>query len=317
MDNLNPQGQLRSKTSFWKFLRNNKGFIRINRSPDGGDGGGDGGDGGDDGGGDDGGGGGVGVAQDWRSTLDADIKEHPAIATFKTPADLAKSYVNAQKLIGAEKIPMPAKDATIDDPTYQAVFDKLGRPSDPKAYVSPEIDNPTKAPVATDEQIGEFRNLAHKIGILPAQFEALVRHNQEGVIAQHTQAQAQATEAYQKAETQLRKELGKSYDGEVQKAQGLINKYGDEEVNNAIGESGLGRNPAFIKFLMKVARNFGESGELLGEAVQPHILSPEQALKDIAKIKGDKTHPWHKKDHPEHAEAMKQMTALFQMAHPE
>jgi len=315
MDNLNPKGQLRSKTSFWNFLRNNKGFISINRSPDGGDGGGDGGDGGDDGGGDDGGG--VGVAQDWRSTLDADIKEHPSIKTFKTPGDLAKSYVNAQKLIGAEKIPMPAKDATLDDPTYQAVFDKLGRPSDPKAYQDPQIENPNKAPVASEEQIGEFRALAHKIGILPAQYEALVRFNQEGVIAQHAQSTAAATEEFQKAETILRKELGKAYDGEVQRAQGLINKYGDEEVNNKIGASGLGRDPAFIKFLMKVARNFGENGELLGEAVQPHILSPEQALKDIAKIKGDKTHPWHKKDHPEHAEAMKHMTALFQMAHPE
>jgi len=307
MDNLDPKGQSRSNWKWFKMLNNNRGEV-------GGEGGGDGeGEGGEG----EGEGGGVGVAPNWRDGLDADIKEHPAIATFKTPADLAKSYVNAQKLIGAEKIPMPPKDAALDSQEYQAVFDRLGRPSDPKNYTVPEIPNPTNAPVATEEQMTEFKNVAHSIGLLPAQAEALIKFNQEGAINQHNQATASATEQYEKAETQLRKELGKSYDGQVQKAQGLINKFGDEEVNNKIGASGLGRDPAFIKFLMNIAKNFGEGGELLGEPVQPHILSPEQAMKDINKIKGDKTHPFHKKDHAEHADAMKQMTHLFQMAYPD
>jgi len=258
-------------------------------------------------------------AGQWRTDhLDIDLREHPSLAVYKNVNELGKAHINAQKLIGAEKIPIPPKDATFESPEFQAVFDKLGRPSDHKAYNIPTVENtPEGAPKPTDEHIESFKVLAHSIGLLPQQVEALVKFNQEGANNEFKQTTDQIQKDFQSAETELRGKLGKSYDSNVQRAQQMIDKFGGADINKIIGDTGMGRNPKFIEFMMNIAKNFGENGELLGDPITSSIMSPEEALKEINKIKGDSNHAWHKGKHPEHKEAMKYMDSLFQMAYPE
>ena len=70
---------------------------------------------------------------------------------FKTPADLAKSWVNAQKLIGKEKIPLPGEKATKED--WDVVFSRLGRPEKPEGYTLPEIEVPDDFPLPAEEDV--------------------------------------------------------------------------------------------------------------------------------------------------------------------
>ena len=46
--------------------------------------------------------------------------------------DLLKSYKHAQKLVGADKIPVPNKHATEED--WNEVFKRLGAPDKPEDY---------------------------------------------------------------------------------------------------------------------------------------------------------------------------------------
>ena len=255
--------------------------------------------------------------KNWKDDLSPDLKEHPAFTNFKTVEDLAKSHLSAQDKIGKKGIPLPNKESLMDSPEWGEVFNQLGRPVEAAGYEDPKLEIPAGQDPPDEKLMGEFKTLAHSIGLLPHQYQALLKYDLEKNVALGTQAQVAQTEELQNTETALRKTMGKAYDGQLAKAKGLITKFGGDEVSAKIANSGLGRDSVFIQFLMNIAKNFGEGGELLGEPVNASILSPEQAGKRIKQIQGDKEHPFHKRDHPEHKEAMAEMTGLFQMQNPE
>ena len=49
---------------------------------------------------------------DWKASLSDEIRADKSLENIKDIESLAKSYVHAQKLVGAEKIPVPNKHAT-------------------------------------------------------------------------------------------------------------------------------------------------------------------------------------------------------------
>jgi hypothetical protein len=257
------------------------------------------------------------VAENWRDHVDVSRREHPSMQNFKNIDDLANGYLNAQNLVGKEKLPMPGKDATLDSAEYSAVFDRLGRPSDPTGYELPKVEVPQGVQAPDETAIKDFQTKAHSLGLLPAQVQELYKYDLERQAAVSQQIAEAQTQELQTTETNLRKEYGKSFDARLASVNGLINKFGGPEMAALVANSGMGRNEQFLKFMANVAQNFGEDGEMLGESVQPHILSPAEAEKKIKSIKGDTNHPWHLRDHPEHDDAIAEMTYLFQMAHPE
>ena len=60
------------------------------------------------------------------------FREEKALDNFNNMEDFVKSYLHAQKLVGADKIPVPNKHATEED--WNEVFKRLGAPSDPNDY---------------------------------------------------------------------------------------------------------------------------------------------------------------------------------------
>jgi len=63
---------------------------------------------------------------DWRSSLPKELQENAAIKKYTSVEALAGAYVNAQKLIGSDKIPLPGKHATEED--WKNIYSKLGLP---------------------------------------------------------------------------------------------------------------------------------------------------------------------------------------------
>ena len=57
-------------------------------------------------------------------SLPEDLRGEPSLRTFTDPASLAKSYVNAQRMIGADKIPKPGKSWTDDQ--YNEFYNSVG-----------------------------------------------------------------------------------------------------------------------------------------------------------------------------------------------
>ena len=86
-------------------------------------------------------------------------KEEKALQNFTSIDDFVKSYLSAQRLVGANKVAIPNKMATDED--WEEVYSKLGRPAKPEDYkysFSEEEIN--------QDQLKNFNETAHRIGLL-------------------------------------------------------------------------------------------------------------------------------------------------------
>jgi hypothetical protein len=251
------------------------------------------------------------VVSDWRESLDATVKQHPSLQNFKTPGDLAKSWVEAQKLIGRDKIPVPGEKATKED--WDMVFDRLGRPKHKEDYGVDPIKLPEGYPEPDKAFMDDFKGKAYELGMLPAQVNGLYKWFMDNQINQFNQYGESRKQERGEAENALRKMWGKAFEQNFTIAEQAVNKYGTEKFINKLKQTGLNNDPDMVQFIADMAKNFSED-KIAGKP-QGLTLSPEEALAEIAKIKGDNKHPYWNKQHPEHGYAMDKMKSLFEQAH--
>jgi hypothetical protein len=194
------------------------------------------------------------VAADWKDSLDEDIRNDPSMSYIKDIPSLAKSYVNAQKQMGADKFIVPGKHATNDD--WKNVFHKLGLPETPEKY---EIESPKDIEV-NKEFLTNFKQKAHELGLLPKQVQELFNWNNQ-LSKDVTTKQSQAEqERINKEVSQLRSEWG-----EAEKRNLTIAQVATEEVEKKVpglkdflDRTGLGNEPHFIRLMHEFGKNFME-----------------------------------------------------------
>ena len=106
---------------------------------------------------------------DWKASLSDEIRNEKSLENISDIESLAKGYVHAQRLVGADKIPVPNKFATEED--WNKVYEKLGRPKSADEY---------KFNLPEDKTVNEaalkgFADQAHKLGLLPGQADGVVK----------------------------------------------------------------------------------------------------------------------------------------------
>lgn len=297
------------------MLRNRL-FSRIAFAPDGagaGSGGAAGGEGGGAGGGAPGGGeGGAGGAPagDWRTSVAAEYRDHHQVKTAKDVNDLIKWGVNAEKLVGADKLVLPGKDAKPEE--WEPIYDKLGRPKDPAGYQFPEVkDRPyTEADKALQ---GAFAPIAHKLGLSQAQVAGIVAFQTELAV----KGIEVATKGAADAEAELRKEHGDGYDAYVDGANKALAmvlnaaKMPVEEFRQMKLADGtyLGDNPRMMKLFGAIGATISETafqggGGGGGGNGFGAFASPATAKAELDKLYAtdfqDAKHPFNDKRNPQH-----------------
>ena len=127
----------------------------------------------------------IGNITNFKDLIPESFKEEKALDNFNNMEDFVKSYLHAQKLVGADKIPVPNKHATEED--WNEVFKRLGAPSDPNDYKYDFKDQEMDS-----EAVQEFNKTAHRLGLLPKQAEGLIKFYNEmnGNIAAFQEDQA-------------------------------------------------------------------------------------------------------------------------------
>jgi len=253
---------------------------------------------------------------DWREGLDPAVKSHPSIQNFKSPGDLAKSWVEAQKLIGRDKIPVPGEKATKED--WDMVFERLGRPKDATGYTLPEVKLPEGYPEPNKEFMETFKAKALELGMLPAQVNGLYQWFMDSQVNEFNQYGEQRTKERGEAENALRKLWGKAFEQNFQIAEQAVNKYGTEAFIQKLKATGLNNDPDMVKFIADMAKNFSED-KIAGKPVGL-TLSPEEAIAEIKKIQAeamkDRNHPMNNKHHPEYEYFKDKWRSLHEQAYP-
>ena len=149
----------------------------------------------------------------WKSSISEEFRNDPNIEKFTEIDALAKSYINATRMIGQDKVAVPNKNSTEDQ--WNEVYAKLGRPETPDKY-SLNVESDV---VKMDENaIKNFAEQSHKLGLNNKQAEGILdfyKNNMEGSMQQ---AKIDTETAQAQSEQQLRSEWGRDFDSKVQQA---------------------------------------------------------------------------------------------------
>lgn len=238
--------------------------------------------------------------QDWRASLPDELKNDATLQNFKDVESLAKTVVHQQKVLGS-RIPIPKTDEEKSE-----LYTKLGRPESGEAYdfTIPE----THKSHFNEDQVKEFRNVAHQIGLNNDQTKALIDFQVKSVDHELERQSTDLSVAKQATEDTLKKEWGFDYDKQVRNAQRALQVYGNEELNELMNTE-AGNIPAVIKLF---ARLGSEVTEDMAKNTQNNSLatSPLDAQSEIDNIFSDPKDAYHdnmNKDHTNRVEYMRQL----------
>ena len=249
------------------------------------------------------------VATSWKEAISEEFRQDPNIEKFTEIDALAKSYINATKMIGQDKVAVPNKNSTDDQ--WNEVYAKLGRPETPDKY-SLNVESDV---VNMDENaIKNFAEQSHKLGLNNKQAEGILdfyKNNMEGSLQQ---AKIDTETAQAQSEQQLRSEWGRDFDSKVQQAGALAKANIDPDVLDMQLQNGirLGDHPEIIKGFAKIASMMSEDKILSTES--ENVNTTKDLESEIAAIMNDKTGPYYNNSHPEHDKMVQQVYTLREMA---
>ena len=241
-----------------------------------------------------------------------DLREHPSLSPIKDVGNLARSFVNAQKLIGADKIPFPTNPTEED---LSNIYSRLGRPETPEGY-----EFATDGNVITEDVAAKYAGVAHKLGLSPKQAAGILDYY-KGSVGQTTEEMEQlAQEQAEQTTNELKREWGNSFESKVAAAKGIIEQFAGLDMLQMRLEDGtkVGNHPAFIKAFAAIGdfKSTVTSEDTINDGTRNSVFTPAQAQAEIDAIMNDKSHPYHdRKNVTGRQRAIEHVNSLFTMVH--
>ena len=245
------------------------------------------------------------IQDDWKAGLSDDLRADKSLENIKDISSLAKSYIHAQRLVGADKIPVPNKFATEKD--WDAVYEKLGRPKTADEYKY----NLSEDQKVDTEALKNFSSQAHKLGLLPTQAQGMVNYYNEMVGKQLADAESISTSQREKAMTELKTEWGQAYDQKLQKANAVVSSVFPKGIMSINLEDGtkLGDHSEVIKAFAALGEKMGEDDIIKSDG--PVYMTPKEIEKQIGELQQTGSAYWDK-NHPNHDTAVQEVQTLIQ-----
>jgi len=116
------------------------------------------------------------VAKSWKEAIPEDLRNDPNISKFTELEALAKSYINATRMIGQDKVAVPNNNSTDDQ--WNEVYNKLGRPESPDKY---KLEVKSDVVPLDDGAIKSFAENAHKLGLNNKQAQGILEFYKESM----------------------------------------------------------------------------------------------------------------------------------------
>ena len=244
----------------------------------------------------------------WKDSISEDFRNDPSIEKFTEIDALAKSYINATKMIGQDKIVIPTKNSTQE--TWEEAYTKLGRPESPEKY---NFDVKSDVVNMDESAIKSFAEQSHKLGLNNKQAEGILdfyKNNMEGTAQQ---AKIDTETAQSQAEQELRQEWGRDFEGKVKQAGALAKANINPEVLDMTLSNGtrLGDHPEIIKGFAKIAGMMSEDKIVATESENVNTVADIET--EISAITNDTDGPYWNKQHPDHDKTVQQVYTLREM----
>ncbi|QLF88253.1 capsid assembly protein [Pelagibacter phage Greip EXVC021P] len=248
------------------------------------------------------------VSKSWKETISEEFRNDPNISKFTEIDALAKSYINATRMIGQDKVAVPNENSTDDQ--WNEVYGKLGRPESPDKYKL-EVNSDL---VPLDESaVKSFAENAHQLGLNNKQAQGILEYYKNSMEGSVQQARIDTETAQANSEAELRKEWGRSFDENIKKAGAVAKANMDETVLNMELKDGtrLGDHPAVIKGFANIANILSED-KLVGTESE-NVDQGADYEAEISKLVNDRDGPYWNKSHPDHDKIVQQVFTLRTM----
>jgi hypothetical protein len=236
---------------------------------------------------------------DWRDSIPAEVRDHTSLRHITDVGALAKSYVHAQQMIGADKVAIPGKHATDDD--WNEVYTRLGRPEDPNGY---ELDTSTVGDtnVMDDGTLNWYKQVAHKAGLTPQQAQVVFDEYNQLTGQQMSQVGQDVETRISEAEMELKREFGSAFDDRMQLGSSVLAEFGAEELSEVELADGtrLGDNPDAVRMLVRIGEFLRDrTGEDSFAGPKTSIgMTPDEAKQRLDDLTAPNSPYWDPR-HPE------------------
>lgn len=255
----------------------------------------------------------------WRDSLPEDIRASTSLSKFETLEGFAKSYVNLERMLGSEKVPVPKEG---DEEGWQRYYKAGGLPEKPEDYGFAQPERVPDGMVYSQELDQRLAGIMHSAGLNKSQAskvrEQLMAIVSEGGTAQleaGQKAEADRKAAIQAGELALQQEWGTAFEQRGKIAGAAINKFLSPETIAAMDAAGLANNPAIIKDMYNLGVKLAGEKELIGASGE--MASPADLDAQIASFREKHGSALFDRSHPDHAQRTKELTALFERRYPE
>ena len=247
----------------------------------------------------------VQTSKSWKETISEEYRNDPNISKFTEIDALAKSYINATKMIGADKITVPTNASTEEH--WEEVYSKLGRPESADKY---QLDFKSETAPIDEGAVKSFAEVAHKTGLIERQAQAILDFYKANSEQSLQQSKIDTETAQANAEQQLRKEWGGNFDANIKRAGAIAKQNMNPQILDMQLKDGtrLGDHPDFIKGFANIANLLSED-KFVGTG-QDNDATIRDYDAEIKAITGDLKGPFWNSGHPDHDKLVQQVLTL-------
>ena len=244
----------------------------------------------------------------WKDSISEEYRNDPNIEKFTEADSLAKSYINAVKMIGQDKIVIPTKNSSQE--AWDEAYAKLGRPESADKYA---LDVKSDVVPFDETAIKSFAEQSHKLGLNNKQAQGILEFYKNNMEGSAQQAKIDTETAQSQAEQQLRQEWGRDFEGKVKQAGALAKANINPEVLDMTLSNGtrLGDHPEIIKGFAKIANMMSEDKIVATESENVNTVADIES--EISAITNDTDGPYWNKQHPDHDKIVQQVYTLREM----
>ena len=248
----------------------------------------------------------------WKTSISEEFRNDPSIEKFTEIDALAKSYINATKMIGQDKVVIPTNNSTEDQ--WNEVYSKLGRPESADKY---SLDATSEIVQMDDNAIKSFAEQSHKLGLNNKQAQGILEYYKNNMEGTAQQSRIDTETAQTQTEQQLRQEWGRDFEGKVKQAGALAKANINPEVLDMQLQDGtrIGDHPEIIKGFAKIAGMMSEDKILSSESENTNTSKDIES--EISAISNDKNGPYWNKNHPDHDKTVQKVYTLREMLNAE
>lgn len=261
---------------------------------------------------------------DFLSLINDEYKSTSNIKDFKDANQMAKSYIELQKMVGGS-VRIPPKDASpesraeffnkikdIDGILLKDdadLFNKLGRPEKAEDYKL-ELQMSEEYKAMLKPELDSFKNVAHNLGLTDVQAKGLLDMRMGELEAQNKQFIV----SQERTKETLKKVWGEDFDnrlaGVKQVREILKDKFSDDI--QALINSPAGNNPALLHVFSELAATYKEKGHVGMQSVELGV-TPEMARSKIKEKRADIGFmaAYNNSKHPDHAKAVATIEDLY------